>query len=175
MTARWAYRHGGPLGLPTWRPAGPTDMVARWAYGHGGSLGLPTLRLAGGLCGRPVEARRGGMSVGRAFLRPRRRVEKRVRAARPEVAALPCVVEIVQEAGRPEVGAPRGGGGCTRNATRSEQGAVPVTTGREGWLSGLDSNQDKLLQRELCYLYTTGQWQIGEVSYGGASGAPSLK
>lgn len=29
--------------------------------------------------------------------------------------------------------------------------------GRPLWLSGLDSNQDKLLQRELCYLYTTGQ------------------
>ena len=27
----------------------------------------------------------------------------------------------------------------------------------ERWLSGLDSNQGKLLQRELCYLYTTGQ------------------
>jgi hypothetical protein len=26
-----------------------------------------------------------------------------------------------------------------------------------GWLSGLDSNQDKGLQRALCYRYTTGQ------------------
>lgn len=25
------------------------------------------------------------------------------------------------------------------------------------WLSGLDSNQDKCLQRALCYRYTTGQ------------------
>lgn len=28
---------------------------------------------------------------------------------------------------------------------------------RGTWLSGMDSNHDKLLQRELCYHYTTGQ------------------
>ena len=28
------------------------------------------------------------------------------------------------------------------------------------WLSGLDSNQDKSLQRALCYRYTTGQTAV---------------
>lgn len=28
---------------------------------------------------------------------------------------------------------------------------------KESWLSGLDSNQNKRLQRALCYRYTTGQ------------------
>lgn len=33
---------------------------------------------------------------------------------------------------------------------------------KEGWLSGMDSNHDKLLQRELCYHYTTGQTEGGD-------------
>lgn len=37
------------------------------------------------------------------------------------------------------------------------RGVEEVAGGWPLWLSGLDSNQDKLLQRELCYLYTTGQ------------------
>jgi hypothetical protein len=34
-----------------------------------------------------------------------------------------------------------------------EKGSMP----RQNWLSDMDSNHDKLLQRELCYHYTIGQ------------------
>ncbi len=36
-------------------------------------------------------------------------------------------------------------------------GAFQSGEAAEDWLSGMDSNHDKLLQRELCYRYTTGQ------------------
>jgi hypothetical protein len=35
----------------------------------------------------------------------------------------------------------------------------------EDWLSGLDSNQDKCLQRALCYRYTTGQKSRQKVAW----------
>jgi hypothetical protein len=59
MAARWAYRHGGPMSLPTWWPDGPADMTARWAYRHDGPLGLPSvLRIlavrSSGVCPRPA-------------------------------------------------------------------------------------------------------------------------
>ena len=40
----------------------------------------------------------------------------------------------------------------------------PINSSSEGWLPRMDSNHDKVLQRHLCYRYTTRQFQRGERS-----------
>jgi hypothetical protein len=63
----------------------------------------------------------------------------------------------------------RGSRDEARDVERTGTGETPFDDNRrktnETWLSGLDSNQDKLLQRELCYHYTTGQHRRGRSDY----------
>ncbi len=43
------------------------------------------------------------------------------------------------------------------NKAAAWKAALPGNCAWEYWLSGMDSNHDKSLQRALCYHYTTGQ------------------
>ena len=43
------------------------------------------------------------------------------------------------------------------SSKHEKRGKRPSFQGEIDWLSGMDSNHDKSLQRALCYHYTTGQ------------------